>query len=111
LAQSLAKAREGAKVFLVVIETCSLSFRADRLQKADIIATALFGDGSAAACLSTDATDGKTRVELDQGYQKMWPDTLSIMGWDVDEAGLAWCLTARSRPLCGTSLQLLREAH
>ena len=87
VAQSLAKARSGAKVLLVVIETCSLSFRADRLQKADIIATALFGDGSAAACLSTDATDGKTRVELGQGYQKMWPDTLSIMGWDVDEAG------------------------
>lgn len=87
VAQSLAKARSGAKVLLVVIETCSFSFRADRLQKADIIATALFGDGSAAACLSTETPVGKTRVELDQGYQKMWPDTLAIMGWDVDEAG------------------------
>ncbi|MGH1575853.1 type III polyketide synthase [Planktotalea sp.] len=87
VAQSLAKAKSGAKVLLVVIETCSLSFRADRLQKADIIATALFGDGSAAACLSSVQPASKARIELEQGYQKMWPNTLSIMGWDVDEAG------------------------
>ncbi len=87
VAQSLAQARGGAKVLLVVIETCSLSFRADRLQKADIIATALFGDGAAAACLCCDAPSGKARVDLGQGTQKIWPDTLAIMGWDVDEAG------------------------
>ncbi|MGB7316635.1 MAG: type III polyketide synthase [Planktotalea sp.] len=87
VARSIANGQAGAKVLLVVIETCSLSFRADRLQKADIIATALFGDGSAAACLSTDATAGRKVIALGQGFQKIWPDTLAIMGWDVDEAG------------------------
>lgn len=86
-AQSIAVGRPEAKVLLVVVETCSLSFRADRLQKADIIATVLFGDGSAAACISSKApTSGKT-VSLGQGHQQMWPDTLDIMGWDVDETG------------------------
>ncbi|MEP5154930.1 type III polyketide synthase [Planktotalea sp.] len=87
VARSLANGQAGAKVLLVVIETCSLSFRADRLQKADIIATALFGDGSAAACLSSQKPEGRDAISLGQGFQKMWPDTLEIMGWDVDEAG------------------------
>eukprot|EP00919_Chromeraceae_sp_WS-2016_P030682 GHVR01072698.1.p1 GENE.GHVR01072698.1~~GHVR01072698.1.p1 ORF type:complete len:355 (-),score=39.54 GHVR01072698.1:403-1467(-) len=87
VAQSLAEGKTNAKILLVVVETCSLSFRADRLQKADIIATVLFGDGSAAACISSsEPTTGKV-VSLGQGHQKMWPDTLGIMGWDVDETG------------------------
>ena len=53
LAARLARSAPGSKVLLVCVETCTLSFRADRLQKADIIATVLFGDGAAAACLST----------------------------------------------------------
>ncbi len=87
VAQSLAAARPGAKVLLVVVETCSLSFRSDRLQKADIIATVLFGDGAAAACLCMTAPEAAGRVTLDPGHQKLWPDTLDIMGWDVDESG------------------------
>lgn len=87
VAQSVACARAGAKVLLVVIEACSLSFRADRLQKADIIAAVLFGDGSAAACICSNMPKGKPAVTLGVGHQKMWPDTLGIMGWDVDETG------------------------
>lgn len=87
VAQSLAAGKPGAKVLLVVVETCSLSFRADRLQKADIIATVLFGDGAAAACISSTTPATGKIVTMGQGYQKMWPDTLEIMGWDVDENG------------------------
>lgn len=87
VAQTLAAGRPGAKVLLVVVEACSLSFRADRLQKADIIAAVLFGDGAAAACISTGAPDAKKMISLSAGHQKMWPDTLGIMGWDVDENG------------------------
>lgn len=83
-AAAMAVARPGTKVLLVVAEACTLSFRSDRLQKADIIATVLFGDGAAAACLSSDPTS----VALGQGHQQTWPDTLAIMGWDVDDIGL-----------------------
>lgn len=87
VAESIAASRQDAKVLLVVVETCSLSFRKDRQQKADIIAAVLFGDGAAAACISsTPPTAGKI-VKLGSGYQRMWPDTLDIMGWDVDETG------------------------
>ena len=55
VAQTLAEARPGTNVLLVAVECCTLSFRSDRLQKADIIATVLFGDGAAAAIVSTNA--------------------------------------------------------
>ena len=85
IAAQLAQGRPGAKVLLVVAEACTPSFRTDRLQKSDIIATVLFGDGAAAACLSTQ---GDGAVTLAPGTQHIWPDTLGIMGWDVDDQGL-----------------------
>lgn len=87
LAQSLAAARPDDKVLLVVVEACTLWFRTDRLQKADIIATVLFGDGAAAACLSGQRADGR-QISLGPGTQTTWADTLDIMGWDVDDTGL-----------------------
>lgn len=72
-AQAIAAGRPNAKVLLVVVETCSLSFRADRLQKADIIATVLFGDGAAAACISSNPPTSCKVVSLGQGHQQMWP--------------------------------------
>jgi alkylresorcinol/alkylpyrone synthase len=84
LARQLALAAPGSRVLLVAVETCSLSFRTDRMQKADIIATVLFGDGAAAAVVSTDG-DGP---QVGAGQQVLWPDTLQIMGWDVDDTGL-----------------------
>ena len=87
VAQSLAAARPEERVLLVVVETCTLSFRTDRLQKADIIATVLFGDGAAAACLSGLCSE-RQRVSLGAGTQTTWPGTLGIMGWDVDDTGL-----------------------
>ena len=89
IAEAQAAARPGSNVLLVALEACTLSFRSDRLQKADIIATVLFGDGAAAACLSTKKTAGDLpEIQLQEGQEEMWSDTLSIMGWDVDEAGL-----------------------
>jgi alkylresorcinol/alkylpyrone synthase len=84
LARQLAMAAPGSNVLMVAVETCSLSFRTDRMQKADIIATVLFGDGAAAAILSTDGTG----PQVGAGQQVLWPDSLAIMGWDVDDTGL-----------------------
>ena len=89
IAQAQAAAQPGSHVLMVALEACTLSFRSDRLQKADIIATVLFGDGAAACVLSTEPGEAHgTSVMLGTGQEELWPDTLSIMGWDVDEAGL-----------------------
>lgn len=83
LARQLAMGAPGTNVLLVAVETCSLSFRTDRMQKADIIAAVLFGDGAAAAVLSTSGQGPR----IGAGCQVLWPDTLAIMGWDVDDVG------------------------
>jgi alkylresorcinol/alkylpyrone synthase len=84
IAARLAKAQPGANVLLVVVELCTLAFRLDRLTKANMIATALFGDGAAACILR--AGDGGI-AEIDASGEHLWPDTLEIMGWGVDSEG------------------------
>ncbi len=89
IAAAMARSKPGAKVLMVALEACTLAFRTDRLEKADIIATVLFGDGAAAACLSTEPGMGEIKgVTFGEGCEHLWPDTLSIMGWRVDDTGL-----------------------
>jgi len=84
IASRLASAQPGAVVLLVVVELCTLAFRLDHLTKANIIATALFGDGAAACVLRA----GKGGIaEIESSGEHMWPETLDIMGWDVDALG------------------------
>jgi len=85
LASKLARASPGAVVLLVVVELCTLSFRMEELTKADIVATALFGDG-AAACVVRCGEDGFASIEATAEHT--WPETLDIMGWRVDPTGL-----------------------
>jgi len=84
LAARLAAAQPGAKVLLVAVELCSLSFRADMLSKSNVVATALFGDGAAAAVLSTQ---GPAQVAVTAAAEHLWPETLDVMGWDVAPHG------------------------
>lgn len=85
IASRLAQSRPGTVVLLVVVELCSLAFRSDTLTKANIVATALFGDG-AAACVLRVGEPGIAEVEM--SGQHLWPNTLDIMGWSVDPQGL-----------------------
>jgi alkylresorcinol/alkylpyrone synthase len=86
LGVQLAQAKPGSVVLLVVVELCSLWFHQDTLTKANIVASALFGDGAAAVVLST--ARGSNRHIMGTGVQHTWPSTLQIMGWDVNDSGL-----------------------
>ncbi|MDP9018250.1 MAG: type III polyketide synthase [Candidatus Eremiobacteraeota bacterium] len=94
LAARLAASRPNSNVLLVVIELCSLSFRLDRATKADVISSSLFADGAAAAVLSNAGGAGPAIVG---SSEHLWPETLDIMGWSVDEIGLGVKLS-RSLP-------------
>lgn len=95
IASRIAAGRPGGLVLLVAVELCTLSFRIDKLTNANIVATALFGDG-AAACLVRAGDGGLASIEM--SGQHLWPDTLAIMGWDVDPEGLG-VIFDRSIPL------------
>ncbi len=94
LAAKLAAATPGSVVLFVAVELCSLAFRLDDLSKADIVATALFGDG-AAACVLKAGDEGFAQVV--SSAEHTWPDTIDIMGWRVDPTGLG-VIFARSIP-------------
>src|SRR4029077_1568312 len=84
IASRLAQARPGTNVLLVALELCTLAVRHDELTKANIVAASLFGDGAAAVVLRAgDAGD----ISVEATGEKLWPDTLDIMGWSVDPEG------------------------
>ena len=95
IGSQLARARPGAVVLVVVIELCTLAFRRDRISKAEVIASALFGDGAAAAVLRADGGEGG--LQIGAGREHLWPGTLDVMGWSVDPIGFGVMLS-RSLP-------------
>jgi alkylresorcinol/alkylpyrone synthase len=84
IAARLAQSRPGTNVLLVAMELCTLAVRHDELSKANVVAASLFGDGAAAIVLRA-GDGGATQVEA--SGEKLWPNTLDIMGWSVDPEG------------------------
>jgi alkylresorcinol/alkylpyrone synthase len=86
LAARLAAADPGSMWLFVTVETCSISIRLDSDDPAAVVATALFGDGAAAAIV----TSGQhSLAHITGSAEKLWPETLRIMGWDVEDPGLS----------------------
>jgi alkylresorcinol/alkylpyrone synthase len=86
LAARLATADPGTIWLFVTVETCSISIRLDSDDPAAVVATALFGDGAAAAIV----TSGQhSLAHITGSAEKLWPETLRIMGWDVEDPGLS----------------------
>ncbi len=84
-AAAMARAAPGSLVLLLVVELCGLTFRNRDVSKSNIIATALFGDGAAAALVTCDrAARGP---EITGWGEYTWPDSLEVMGWRVEEDG------------------------
>jgi alkylresorcinol/alkylpyrone synthase len=83
LARAAALARAGYRnVLFLVVELCTLTFRRFDQTPANIVATALFADGAAAALIG----DGDGPAIVAAG-ERTWPNTLDIMGWDVESDG------------------------
>jgi alkylresorcinol/alkylpyrone synthase len=82
----MAAAEPGTNWLFVTVETCSISIRLDSDDPAAVVATALFGDGAAAAVVTAGE---HSLARITGSAEKLFPDTLRIMGWDVEDPGLA----------------------
>lgn len=95
LGARLARAEPGEVVLVVVIELCTLTSRTDHGTKADVISSALFGDGAAAVVLRAESKPGT--LHIGAAAEHTWPRTLDIMGWVIDPVGFRVMLS-RSLP-------------
>jgi alkylresorcinol/alkylpyrone synthase len=102
--------REAA--LLLATELCSLTLQYDDLSVANIIASGLFGDGSAAVLLLGDdhpqLGPGQPRVVASQSC--FFPDTEQVMGWDVGENGFKVVLSADVPQIAGAQVRPLVES-
>jgi len=105
-AGGLARAADHARLYpekpvlLVGVELCGLTFQHGDRTKANIISTALFGDGAAAVVLGGSGDAGSASAmgpELVGSYTVTWPGTQDVMGWDFVETGFKVVLS-RSIP-------------
>jgi len=92
-ARDLAPADPVARVLLVAVELCSLTFRRGDIDKRNLVAASLFADGAAAAVVAgarTTPAPGRPQraLTLLASSSTLWPDTLGVMGWDVSARGL-----------------------
>lgn len=80
---AFAQANPGENWLLLVVELCGLTFRPRDQSNSNIVATAIFGDGAAAALLSTDGPG----PAITASGERTWPATLDIMGWHIEDDG------------------------
>jgi alkylresorcinol/alkylpyrone synthase len=84
MAHDYIKAYPKAKVLLVAVELCGLTFQHNDLGKSNLVAMALFADGAAAVLLGNDGSG----PEIIATRTTTWPDSLNVMGWNVLNEGL-----------------------
>ena len=82
-AAALAPTIPDKKVLFLVVELCALTFRLSDMSKSNTVATALFGDGAAAAILGCDGSG----PAVGPSGEHTWPNSLDIMGWRVEDDG------------------------
>ncbi len=88
-AAALARARPGSRVLLLVVELCGLTFRPGDQSRANIVATALFGDGAAAALIAAEPNGAAPDLGplLVAWGEHRWPNSQDVMGWRVEADG------------------------
>ncbi|MBS4194447.1 type III polyketide synthase [Lederbergia citri] len=82
-----------AKVLVVAVELCSLTFQKDDLSKSNIIGTSLFADGAAAALIGGDKVNYSEIIErtipsIIDTQSTLMKDSLDVMGWNIKDDGL-----------------------
>jgi len=84
-AAALARTLPDGDVLFLAVELCSTTFRRTDMSKSNIIGAALFGDGAAAMVIGRPGSSG---LRLGSSGMHTWPDSLRVMGWEVEDDGL-----------------------
>jgi len=91
-AKEILDARPAGRALVVSVEVCSMVFSTHPRTATDLVGTALFGDGAAAALLVGDAVPGDgVRLAASRSY--LLPDARHLMGWDFTSEGMRLILS------------------
>lgn len=83
-----------AKVIVLTVELCSLTFQKRDFSKSNFIGTSIFADGVACALVCGDKTNildySKTFIlpAIQATKSTIMPNSLDVMGWEVKDDGL-----------------------
>lgn len=72
---------------MVAVELCSLTFHFGDRSKSNLVASALFGDGAAAAVVAGDSAK-RAGLEVVDTESTLWPGSTDVMGWDFEAEGM-----------------------
>lgn len=90
-AYDFCKAHPQAKVLVVCVELCSLTFQQNDFSKSNLIGASLFADGAACILVCGEdiaiPTNKRTPSILTTG-SKWMPDSENVMGWNIKNNGL-----------------------
>lgn len=86
-AHHYALAHPEARILVVATELCGLTFLPGDTSKSNLVATALFGDGAAAAVVVGNACEGPG-LDVLGTCSRFYADSLDVMGWSVLQQGL-----------------------
>jgi len=92
---------------LLSVELCSLTFQRDDTSTANLVGSALFGDGAAAVVLVGErraaAHESPPRVRATRS--RLYPDSERIMGWDIGASGFRLVLAPTVADIVDTYLR------
>lgn len=80
-----------AKVLVLAVELCSLTFQRNDRSKSNLVGTSLFADGAACVLMAGDEVKVETKRLMPavlRAESKLMPDSEDVMGWEVKNSGL-----------------------
>ena len=83
-AHEFSRAYPGSNVLVVSVELPSLTFQPNDGSTSNLVASAIFGDGAAAALVQGSASRG---LEIVATHTSMFPDSLGDMGFELRDGG------------------------
>lgn len=93
MARSICQASKKAKVLIVSVELCSLHLQQKTSFKDNIVASAIFGDGAAAALVESEPSS-HSYLALQDFYCELISEGKQEMAWEIGDFGFEINLTA-----------------
>ena len=115
-AAALSRARDflvgfpGARALVIAVELPSLSMQRADLSPANLVATALFGDGAAAAVLAGGDVQGGGGVSILETLSHIWPRSTYALGFDLKDDGFHSVLSKDVPALLKSEIKALVRA-